>query len=382
MVTMTVTIKATAPGSGVPTGTVTFFDGSTSLGTSTLNSSGIAKFSTTALSVGSHYDHSLVRWRPQLHRQRDNGCPDPNRQPGRDEDDRRLVSKPVTLRSAGHLHRDGESGGAGERRADEGTVTFYDGTTSLGTAQLYGSGQATISIGTLSVGTHSITASYSGNGSFTASTTATALTQTVNQSATKTSVVSSAKPSSFGQSVTITATVSATGLGSGVPTGSVYFYLDGSTTPLDTAALTAGSASFTTNALAVGSHSITAVYGGDGNFTTSTSAALTQTVKKDATTTIISSILPNPSNPLQVSFTATVTAAAPGSGVPTGNVTFSINGKAQTSAVALAVINGVDEATFTITFSTAGTYAITAVYDGDNNFTKSPTSPAFSQKVT
>ena len=37
-------------------------------------------------------------------------------------------------------------------------------------------------------------------------------------------------------------------------------------------------AAFTTSSLAVGSHSITAVYGGDANFTASTSTALTQSV--------------------------------------------------------------------------------------------------------
>ena len=41
-------------GSGTPTGTVTFLDGMTSLGTGTLNSSGVATFSTTSLAAGAH----------------------------------------------------------------------------------------------------------------------------------------------------------------------------------------------------------------------------------------------------------------------------------------------------------------------------------------
>ena len=84
-------------------------------------------------------------------------------------------------------------------------------------------------------------------------------------------VVSSANPSVFGQSVTFTATVTANAPGSGTPTGTVTF-MDGSTT-LGTGTLNgSGVATFSTSGLSVGSHSITAVYGGDTDFTTSTSS--------------------------------------------------------------------------------------------------------------
>src|SRR5208282_3639322 len=79
---------------------------------------------------------------------------------------------------------------------------------------------------------------------------------------------------------------------------------------------------FSTSALAVGSHSITVVYSGDTDFTTSTSAAVTQVVNEDATTSVVASSA-NPSVFGQlVTFTATVTANAPGSGIPSGNVIF------------------------------------------------------------
>ena len=52
-VVFTATVSVVAPGSGTPTGTVTFYDGTTSLGTGTL-SGGIATFSTSSLSAGSH----------------------------------------------------------------------------------------------------------------------------------------------------------------------------------------------------------------------------------------------------------------------------------------------------------------------------------------
>jgi hypothetical protein len=88
-------------------------------------------------------------------------------------------------------------------------------------------------------------------------------------------LTSSLNPSNFGHSVTFTATVGANPC---TPTGTVTFY-DG-TTAIGTGTLTNGVATFPTTALASGTHTITAVYGGDSNFGTLTSAALTQTVNQ------------------------------------------------------------------------------------------------------
>ncbi len=94
-------------------------------------------------------------------------------------------------------------------------------------------------------------------------------------SGTTTTLISSSNPSVFGQSVTFTATVSGD---AGTPSGTVTFS-DGSTS-LGTAPLSGTTATFTTSSLAVSaSHSITASYSGDTNFTSSTSATLLQTVK-------------------------------------------------------------------------------------------------------
>src|SRR5207244_6290866 len=93
--------------------------------------------------------------------------------------------------------------------------------------------------------------------------------------ATTTALTSSANPSVAGQSVTFTATVSATS-SAGTPTGTVTFQ-DGATM-LGNGTLSGGSVTFSTAALAAGTHTITAVYGGDTNFAPSTSNALTQTV--------------------------------------------------------------------------------------------------------
>jgi hypothetical protein len=81
----------------------------------------------------------------------------------------------------------------------------------------------------------------------------------------------------YGQSVTFKATVSVDGPGAGVPTGTVTFKDGTKTLGTGTLSTSGGvtTATFTTSALAVGTHSITAVYGGSTDDLTSTSAPLT-----------------------------------------------------------------------------------------------------------
>jgi hypothetical protein len=96
----------------------------------------------------------------------------------------------------------------------------------------------------------------------------------VNRALPAIAVASSANPVLVQNAVTLTATVSSP---SGIPTGTVSF-LDG-TAPLGPGTLSGGVATLTTSSLAVGTHSITAVYSGDGNFAVATSASLTQTIQ-------------------------------------------------------------------------------------------------------
>jgi GH24 family phage-related lysozyme (muramidase) len=91
---------------------------------------------------------------------------------------------------------------------------------------------------------------------------------TLSQTATTTTVTSSANPSVTGQPVTFTATVTPTS-GSGTPTGMVDFFDTTTNTALGSASLSGGVASVPTTALTIGSHSITARYGGDSTFLSS-----------------------------------------------------------------------------------------------------------------
>ena len=152
-------------------------------------------------------------------------------------------------------------------------MTFKSGTTTLGTATL-ASGSATLSTSALAVGKASTTGVYSGNVDFLASTSA-ALSQTVNKASTTTALASSKNPSKHGTAVTFTATV--TPAFGGSATGRVTFK-DGAAT-LGTGSIgTTNKATFTTSTLAKGTHSITAVYPGDADTNTSTSAVLKQVV--------------------------------------------------------------------------------------------------------
>ena len=380
-VTFTATVNAVAPASGTPTGSVTFLDGSITLGTATLSSGGKATLTTKVLPAGSDTITAVYSGDSNFTTSTSTALTQTVYQ---DATTTTVVSsaspsvygQSVTFKATVNAVAPGSGTPTGSVTF---TFTFLDGSTTQDTAPLNSGGKATFTTKALPVGgSYTITAVYGGDSNFTTST-STALTQTVNQDATTTTVASSANSSVSGQPITFTATVKAMAPGSGVPTGTVTFF-DGSTS-LGTALLNgSGHATISISNLAVGPHTtITASYVGDGNFTASVSSALTQTVKQDATKTTVSSSANPSGSGKPVTFTATVKAVAPGIGTPTGTVTFSINGTPQ-SPVPLRVINGVDQATFTTAPLSAGTYTITAVYDGDSNFITS-TSAAFSQKV-
>ncbi|HKN74675.1 MAG TPA: glycoside hydrolase family 44 protein [Candidatus Acidoferrum sp.] len=197
---------------------------------------------------------------------------------------------------------------------------------------------------------------------FTAATSSTA--------ATTTSLVTSSASITLGQSVAFTATVTPAS-GTSTPTGTVTFN-DGAA-QIGTGTLnSSGSATFSTSGLAVGSHSVTAVYSGDSNFSTSTSAAVSVTVSapaKTATTTSLTASATQLSTGQSVTFTASA-AAQSGSGTPTGSVIF-LDGQSQIGASLLSA----GSSSLTSTGLSAGTHSITAAYSGDANYAGSTSAP-------
>jgi hypothetical protein len=136
---------------------------------------------------------------------------------------------------------------------------------------------------------HTIGAVYSGDPNFATSTGT--LAQAVNQDATATSLGSSANPSVSGQDVTFTATVTASAPGSGTPSGTVQFQIDGSNFGSPVSLVGGVVTSVATSTLSVSGHTIAAVYSGDPNFSTST-GTLTQAVNPAAADVLIVSGFP------------------------------------------------------------------------------------------
>jgi uncharacterized repeat protein (TIGR01451 family) len=231
-----------------------------------------------------------------------------------------------------------------------GTVTFKDGSTAISSAlPLDGSGVASFSTSSLAAASHTISAVYSGSALYAASTSAN-LSQVVSKAGTATALVSSLNPACAGQAVTLTATVSVVAPGAGIPAGSVNFK-DGSTVVGNSIALDAsGVATFTTSALASGIRNLTAVYNGNGNFSTSTSTpALVETVNAKPTATVSGSTAICPGS------SASIQAALVGTGPWT--VTWS-DGVVQSGVAASPASRTVSPAATTV-------YSVTSVVDAN-----------------
>ena len=149
-----------------------------------------------------------------------------------------------------------------------GTVTFLDGSTTLGSAAL-SNGVATLPVPLFSVGTHTLTASYGGD-SFDSPSISNTVSQQVIAVSSSIVLTSSANPSTLGHRVAMAATVSPQ-----TATGKVTFY-DGSTI-LGIGTLVNGQATLTTSLLPAGANLLKAYYAGDGN-DTAASSSLSQSV--------------------------------------------------------------------------------------------------------
>jgi acyl dehydratase len=256
-----------------------------------------------------------------------------------------------------------------------GTVTFKDGTNVLANdvALVDNSGnyQAQFSSSSLTVGTHSLSAVYNAPTGYTSSTGDLSFTVT---STTTTLTASPPSPDTHGTSVTFTAKV--TDSDSSTPTGTITFE-DGGTaiTGESDVALTdnAGSyeATYTTSALTVATHSLSAVYNAPTGYPTST-GDLSYTVDTVGTSTTLTASPPSPDTyGTSVTFTAKVTDSD--SSIPSGTITFEDGGTAITgeSDVALTDNAGTYEATYTTSALTVATHSLSAVYNAPTNYVPS-----------
>jgi hypothetical protein len=362
-VTLTATVQPSYP--AAISGSVIFADGPDTLGTSQVSSSGVSTLTTMFNVAGTHPltavfsgSSTLVAGSAARLSQQVNP-----------------VGAAVTLTSSGNPTVFSQAvtftivvSGGGSATIPTGSIDLLDGASIIFSGTLDGSGKISLTTSSLSLGTHTVTAKYSGDSTYGPASSA-ALTQTVNKSNAAVNLSSALNPSVFGQTVSFSISISASG-GSGIPTGTVT--LDDTGTLLGSAQVNAaGSASFSRISLAAGSHFLTARYSGDQNFGSGVSSPLTQIVSKADSSLSLGSA-PNPSSVGQpVQLTATVAAVAPGASFPTGTVIFR-DGPTQIGSA--TVTNG--KASFTISSLPAGSHSINASYGGDSSFNPSTASGA------
>lgn len=359
-INLTATVSSTS--SGTPTGTVTFYVGSTSLGTATLNGSDTATLSNVAVTVANGFsvgtdsltaiysgDTTFATSTSTAQTLTVNGLT--------------TTVTPVASTNPVAIGQSETLTATLGTTAATGSVTFRIGSVTLGTGTV-SNGVATLTLAAsvangFTVPSVTITATYNGDSSYSPVTNTMALT--VNQASTTTAVTTSG--STFGGSVTLTATI--TPIYAGTVTGTVWFYVGstsvGRTTPSSNTATLILNAT-AANSFALGANSITATYSGDTNYTGSNSLASTLTLTATTTTavTVGSSSIALGSSTATQSFTATVTSSG---GTPTGTVTFSVGGISQspvTLSGGTATLSSI--APTTANGFTVGTDTVTATY--------------------
>jgi len=255
-----------------------------------------------------------------------------------------------------------------------GSVTFYDGAITsskqIGAPQPLGNGVASISTSSLSVGTHTILASYSGDSSFFAGTSIVGLVYVVGQASTSTTLGSSGNPSSYGQTVVYTATVTSPSAFASLGGTTVTFFVDGSQrgspVPLsvDAGNPRIGTATLALKDLTPGQHSIQVTYQGSTQFAPGSSNVVFQGVNRASTVTTLASSTPVAGSGVPMTLTAHISPIAPAGGVPGGSVTFFVDNVARGTVS----VDSSGNARFTLPIYGVRNHAVFARYNGDGNY--------------
>lgn len=360
-VTLSSTVTAA---SGTPTGTVSFYAGTTLLGTAPLNSGTATLSNYTALPLGNDSLTAVYSGDADNAQSTSSVVPFTVNQ----------ASTTTIVVTSGSPTSFGQSATFSATVAavspsqgiPTGTVTFFDGSTAIGGATL-NNGVAQFTTSRLSVGTHSITATYAATTNFAGSgSSASPVSQVVNQATPALALsINSLNPAPvYGQTLTFTATAAPQFTGATTPTGSVTFE-DGSTV-IATVDLTNGSASYQTT-LAVGSHTINVIYNGDANYASTTLPGTPFNVAPaNVAITIASQANPAPIGQT-LTLVASLSVVSPGAGTPTGSVTF-VNGSTTLGTEPVSPTTGQAVIVVNPNQLTTGLNAITAHYSGDSNF--------------
>lgn len=262
MTVLTAVVGTLVPTSRQPSGTVSFKDGTSLLGTVPL----LAGAASLPLALGGTSDHFITAAyagdrdfeasvSPALSQRvlPLGGGPQPTTATLQASSQRPLAGEPLTLAAA--------VAGSPGSGTPAGQLHFMDGPAVLATVSLDPSGHASLQLPGLAAGLHQLTAVYAGYAGFSSSSSA-ELQVTVVRTAVNLVLAASAGPSGTG-SLVFTASVSPAAGVSRTPTGEVSFW-DERGDLLGTAALDPGGvASLAITTLAAGSHVITGTYSGD-----------------------------------------------------------------------------------------------------------------------
>ncbi len=340
-VTFTATLEDDAA-----TGTITFYDDATALATVAVTT-GTAQYTTSSLSAGSHPITAQYSGDSTYGPSTSNVV---NQQVNK-------LDRTITLDvspAGSSTYGDTVTITATLTPPDEATsVTFYDGTTVLGTAPVVGN-TATFSSSTLQAGSYLFIGETAETANYFPATSA-PVAHTVNKAPRSIALTVSPSPSTYGDSVTLTATLSPA-----AEAATVEFY-DGAVL-LGSSPVVSGSASFTTSAFNAGTHILTASTSETTNYLGATSAPASHLVNK------ASPVFSNLTSPTIVVGTASVTVSgtiSAGSVIPTGNVTITVAATAYVAAIDGSGNFSVSVATGSLA---VGTHPIAFSYAGDANF--------------
>jgi hypothetical protein len=253
-----------------------------------------------------------------------------------------------------------------------GTMTFaLDGTTVAAcTHTVSAGGTATCPIQNMTAGVHNVTATYTGDSSFvpaapgSSNFTVSALAATVGVSP------APASPSNLNTNVTFTASLSASSLTPVVPSGKMAFAVDGTTVASCSAnsVTSAGVATCAIQNMQVGSHTVTATYSGDANYTAGAPGSSAYVINAlHPSFAIAASPGPTVSVGTPVTFTSTLSGVAFTPVVPNGTVAWTLNGTPVTGCTAVAITPS-QTAPCTMSNLVVPADTITATYSGDTNF--------------
>ncbi len=245
--------------------------------------------------------------------------------------------------------------------APTGTVQFKVDGADYGSPVSLTGGSASLEVSGLIVGSHSISAVYSGDEVYQASTID--LNQTVDPLSADADLSSSRNPAVFGDIITYTLSLTSPVSGVTVPTGAVQFRVAGKDYG-EPVPLEEGTASLEVSGIIVGDHTVLAAYSGDDRFQLNI-FTLTQTVnpldeKYTADAALTASANPAPYG-APVTFTAAISAPVSGILAPIGTVQFKVDG--ENYGVPQPLTGG--SASLTVDDLPVGNRTVSAEYSGD-----------------